>query len=108
MEDLCFCGRHLDSLLWQAPGERACDTCEAQWRPAPKLHRIRMSFVLRNRWQCIFTEQDLRTQAAPARSFLDPDDMDEMIRRGNGSVTLPQKQAVEPAIIAERGNVDIS
>src|ERR1700677_409660 len=43
----CFCGRYLDTTLWQPPGERACDSCAAQRAPAPKLRRIHMSFVLR-------------------------------------------------------------
>jgi hypothetical protein len=103
----CFCGRHLDAMLWQPPGERTCDTCAAQRAPAPKLHRIHMSFVPRDRWYCTFTEQDLRTPAASARSFADPDNMVQMIRRGNGFRDLASKQAVEHAIIAGRGNVDL-
>jgi hypothetical protein len=66
-----------------------------------------MSFVPRDRWYCTFTEQDLRTPAASARSFADPDNMVQMIRRGNGFRDLASKQAVEHAIIAGRGNVDL-
>ena len=50
----CFCGRYLDSTLWQPPDERSCDSCAAQRAPAPKLCRIHMSFVLRERWHCPF------------------------------------------------------
>jgi hypothetical protein len=71
-------------MLWQPPGERACDSCAAQRAPAPKLRRIHMSFVLRKQWLCTFMEEDLRTKAAPA-----------------------SKQAVEHAIMAGRGNVDL-
>ena len=75
--------------------------------PASKLRRIHMSFVLRERWHCTFMEQDLRTQAAPARTFTNPDNMVEMIRRGNGLRDLASKQTVEDAIMTDRGNVDL-
>jgi hypothetical protein len=103
----CFCGRYLDATLWQPPGERACDSCAAQRAPAPKLHRIHMSFVLRERWHCTFMEEDLRTQAARPRTFTNPDNMVEMIRSGNGFRDLASKQAVEHAIMTGRGNVDL-
>ena len=103
----CFCGRYLDAMLWQPPGERACDSCAAQRAPVPKLRRIHMSFVLRERWHCTFMEEDLRTKVAPPRTFTNPDNMIEMIRRGNGFRDLASKQAVEHAIMAGRGNVDL-
>jgi hypothetical protein len=59
-----------------------------------------MSFVLRDRWHCTFMEEDLRTKAAPPRTFTNPDNMVEMIRRGNGFRDLASKQAAEHAIIA--------
>jgi hypothetical protein len=43
-------------------------------------------------------EEDLRTQAAPPRTFTNPDKMVEMIRRGKGICDLASKQAVEHAI----------
>jgi hypothetical protein len=52
-------------------------------------------------------EEDLRTKAAPPRTFANPDKMVEMIRRGNGFRDLASKQAVEQAIMAGRGNVDL-
>jgi hypothetical protein len=52
-------------------------------------------------------EEDLRTQAAPPLTFTNPDKMVEMIRRGNGRRDLDFKQAVEHAIMAGRGNVDL-
>ena len=52
-------------------------------------------------------EQDLRTQAAPARTFTNPDNMVEVIRRGNGLRDLASKQTVEDAIMTDRGNVDL-
>jgi hypothetical protein len=103
----CLCGRHLDAMLWQSPGERVCDACEAKRSPAPKLHRIHMSFVLRDRWHCTFLAEDLRTAVAPARTFSNPDSMLEMIRRGNGLRDLACRQAVEHAIQSGRGNVDL-
>jgi hypothetical protein len=66
-----------------------------------------MSFVLRDRWHCTFMEEDLRTKAARPRTFTNPDNMVEMIRRGNGFRDLASKQAVEHAIMAGRGNVDL-
>jgi hypothetical protein len=103
----CLCSRPLDALLWQAPGERVCETCEAQRAPAPKLRRIHMSFTLRDRWYCTFMESDFRTQAAPARTFTSTDNMVEMIRRGSGFGDLASKQAVEHAIQTGRGHVDL-
>jgi hypothetical protein len=103
----CFCVRYLDATLRQPPGERVCDSCAAQCAPAPKLRRIHMSFVLQERWHCTFMEEDLRTQAAPPRTFTNPDNMVEMIRRGNGLRDLASKQAVEHAIITGCGNVDL-
>jgi hypothetical protein len=35
----CLCGRHLDAMLWQPPGERVCEACEAKRSPSPKLYR---------------------------------------------------------------------
>ena len=52
-------------------------------------------------------EEDLRTQAARPRTFTNPDNMVEMIRRGNGFRDLASKQAVEHAIMTGRGNVDL-
>jgi hypothetical protein len=75
--------------------------------PAPKLRRIHMSFVLRERWHCTFMEEDLRTQAAPPRTFTNPDNIVEMIGRGNRLRDLASKQAVKHAIITGRGNVDL-
>src|SRR5258708_3295322 len=95
----CLCGRHLDAMLWQPPGERVCEACEAKRSPAPQFRRIHMSFVLRDRWHCTFTEEDLRTKAAPSRTFTSPEIMIEMIRRGNGFRDLACRQAVEHAIL---------
>ena len=94
-------------MLWQPPGERVCETCETQRAPTPKLHRIHMSFVLRERWHCTFLAEDLRTPIAPARTLSHPDSMREMIRRGNGFRDLACRQAVDLAIQAGRGNVDL-
>jgi hypothetical protein len=47
-------------------------------------------------------EEDLRTKAAPPRTFTNPDNMVEMIRRGNGFRDLASKQAVEHAIGTQR------
>jgi hypothetical protein len=66
-----------------------------------------MSFTLRDGWHCTFMEADLRTSAAPARIFSSTDNMVEMIRRGNGFRDLASRQAVEHAIQAGRGNVDL-
>ena len=52
-------------------------------------------------------EEDLRTKAAPPRTFANPDNMVEMIRRGNGFRDLASKQAVEHAIITGRGDSGI-
>jgi hypothetical protein len=52
-------------------------------------------------------EEDLRTQAAPPRTFTNPDNMVEMIRRCNGIRDFASNQAVEHAIMAGRGNVDL-
>ena len=103
----CLCSRHLDAMLWQPPGERTCEACEAQRSPTPKLHRIHMSFVLHERWHCTFLAEDLRTPIAPARTFSNPDSMLELIRRGNGFRDLACRQAVDLAIEAGRGNVDL-
>jgi hypothetical protein len=52
-------------------------------------------------------EEDLRTKAAPPRTFTNADNMVEMIRRGNGFRDLASKQALAHAIMAGRGNVDL-
>jgi hypothetical protein len=66
-----------------------------------------MSFALRDRWYCTFMEEDLRSPAAPGRTFTSADNMVEMIRRGNGFRDLASRQAVEHAIQSGRGNVDL-
>lgn len=101
----CFCGRHLDVLLWQPQGEKACDRCGAERNQTPTPHRIYMSFARRDQWYCTFLEEDLRTSAARPRTFTDPDAMVEMIRRGNGFRDLASRQAVEQAVLVGRGNV---
>jgi hypothetical protein len=103
----CFCGRHLDVLLWQPPGERACDKCSAERNPTPKLHRVHMSFARREQWYCTFLEGDLRTPAARPRTFTDPDAIVEMIGRGNAFPDVASRQVVERAMRAGRGNVDL-
>src|SRR5258706_16312115 len=55
----------------------------------------------------LFMEEDLRTKAAPSRTFTNPDKMVEMIRRGNGFRDLASKQAAQHAIMAGRANVDL-
>jgi hypothetical protein len=52
-------------------------------------------------------EEDLRTQAARPRTFTNPANMVEMIRRGKGIRDLASKQAVELAIMTGRDNVDL-
>ena len=52
-------------------------------------------------------EEDLRTQAAPGRTFTSTENLVEMIRRGSGFKDFASKQAVEHAIQAGRGNVDL-
>jgi hypothetical protein len=52
-------------------------------------------------------EEDLRTQAAPLPTFTNPDNMVEMIRRRNGIRDFASNQAIEHAIMAGRGNVDL-
>ena len=59
------------------------------------------------RWHCTFMGEDLRTPVASPRTFTNPDNMVEMIRRGNGFRDLASKQAVEHAITTGRGNVDL-
>jgi hypothetical protein len=103
----CLCGRHLDTMLWQPLGERVCEACEAKRSTTPEFRRIHVSFVLRDRWYCTFMEGDLRTPAAPDRTFTNAYKMVEMIRRGNGLRDLASKQAVEHAIRSGRGNVDL-
>jgi hypothetical protein len=66
-----------------------------------------MSFVLHERWHCTFFAEDLRTPIAPARTFSKPDSMLEMIRRGHSPRDLACRQAVDLAIEAGRGNVDL-
>ena len=52
-------------------------------------------------------EEDLHTQAAPPRTFTNPDKMVEMIRRGNEFRDLASKQAVEHAVMTGRGNENL-
>jgi hypothetical protein len=66
-----------------------------------------MFFVLHERWHCTFLAEDLRTPIVPARTFSNPDSMLERIRRGNGFRDLACRQAVDLAIQAGRGNVDL-
>lgn len=99
--------RHLGALLWHPPEERTCDTCQSERAPVPKLRRIHMSFVRRDRWHCTFMEDDLRASAGPSHTFVSADNMVEMIRRGNGFRDLSCRQAVEHALAAGHGNIDL-
>jgi hypothetical protein len=103
----CLCGRHLDTMRWQPSGERVFEACEAKRSTTPQFRRIHVSFVLRDRWYCTFMEGDLRTTAAPDRTFTNADKMVEMIRRGNGLRELASKQAVEHGKRSDRGNEDL-
>ncbi len=66
-----------------------------------------MSFARRDQWHCTFLEGDLRTPAARPRTFTAPDAIVEMIGRSNGFRDLASRQAVEQAMHAGRGNVDL-
>jgi len=102
----CLCGRHLDAMLWQPPDERVCEACETQRSPTPKLHRIHMSFVLRERWHCTFLAEDLRSDCASAHlqqpRFNARNDSPRQRLPGSAC-----RQAVDLAIQAGRGNVDL-
>ena len=82
-------------------------------RAQPNAHRLRssdasicVSFFERDgialSWRRISALRPL-----PPRPFTNPDNMVEMIRRGNGFRDLASKQAVEHAIMTGRGNVDL-
>jgi hypothetical protein len=53
-------------------------------------------------------EEDLRIHAAPPRTFTNPDNMVEVIRRGKGLCDLASKQAVGHAVMTGRGDVDLA
>ena len=53
-------------------------------------------------------EEDLRIQAAPPRTFTNPDNMVEVIRRGKRLCDLASKQAVGHAVMTGRGDVDLA
>jgi hypothetical protein len=103
----CFCGRYFDAMLWQPlPSEPAI-------RAQPNAHRLRNSAG--SIFPSFFESDGIalswkRTSALmplPPRTFTNPDNMIEMIRRGNGFRDLASKQAAEHAIMAGRGNVDL-
>ena len=84
------------------PGEQLCASCKA---PRTKLHRVYMSFMLREGWYCQFLEEDLKTPLPRKVTLKTVDQIKEIARRGGASLNLESRQALEHAIENGRGGI---
>jgi hypothetical protein len=65
-----------------------------------------MSFMnAKDGWYCQFLEPDLKTPLPRKFTFVTPDKVEELIRRGGGMRDLADRQAVEHGIEMGRGGV---
>ena len=71
------------------------------------LHRVYMSFALRESWHCEFTEVDSRTPLPRKLSFTSADKVREMAERGGALSNLESRQMLEYGIQAGRGGVTL-
>lgn len=71
------------------------------------LHRVYMSFALRESWQCEFTEVDSRTPLPRKLTFATADKVREMAERGGALSNLESRQMLEFGIQAGRGGVTL-
>lgn len=66
-------------------------------------HRVYMTFFLRKGWQVQFCEADLRTPLPRQLTFVDPDKIRQLARRGEALGTSEARQMLEYAIEVGRG-----
>ena len=69
------------------------------------MHRVYMSFQLRESWHCEFTEVDSRTPLPRKLTFTSADKVREMAERGGALSNLESRQMLEYGIQSGRGGV---
>ena len=69
------------------------------------MHRVYMSFQLRESWHCEFTEVDSRTPLPRKLTFATADKVREMAERGGALSNLESRQMLEFGIQSGRGGV---
>jgi hypothetical protein len=66
-------------------------------------HRVYCTFFLRSGWQVQFTEADLKTPLPRMLTFIDPEKIRELARRGEALRDSESRQMLEAAIEVGRG-----
>jgi hypothetical protein len=69
------------------------------------MHRVYMSFFLRNGWQCQFLEEDLKTPLPRKLTFAGPGKLREMYDRFGAAQKTEDRQGFEYGITIGRGGV---
>jgi hypothetical protein len=69
---------------------------------------VYMSFFQSKGWQVSFLHKDMRTTAAPPRTFSSPQKILDLARRGGGLPDLAAKQSLTSAIENGRGGLDLN
>jgi hypothetical protein len=68
-------------------------------------HRVLMTFFYRAGWQVQFVEADLKTPLPRTFSFVDPEKIRELARRGEAMGTAEARQMLEYAIEVGQGGI---
>jgi hypothetical protein len=82
-------------------GEQLCGQCRAE----RGRHRVYMSYMLRDGWQCQFLEQDLKTLLPKRLHFSSPEKVRELAQRGGCNMNLEARQSLDHGIEIGRGGV---
>src|ERR1700677_1530183 len=92
-----ICSLPLDLGNWPG-GERRCDRCAG-------IHKVYMTYMLRDGWSVQFLEPDLKTPVGRIRQLGNVDKVKELIARTPTRLDLAAKQAIEHAIARGRGGI---
>lgn len=71
-------------------------------------HRVYMSFMDRDGWQCQFLEADLKTPLPKRLHFASPDKIIELVERGGGFKDQESRLMLDQGISMGRGGVYLS
>lgn len=92
--------------------ERLCARCtpanpQTQRKPASseRIHRVYVSFFLRDGWQLGFLESDLKTKVCRGRTFKSADKLLALADRGAEDKSLAGRQALDEGIRKGRGGL---
>jgi hypothetical protein len=69
------------------------------------MHRVYMSFMIRQGWHCQFLEEDLKTPLRKKLALTSRDKILDLAQRGGAVLNLETEQAIRHAFAIGRGGV---